>query len=85
MRAYIEDLKGKYYGTSIRYFVNDCPCSIEVWNHTDCHTPSQRQLDYWEMTYEEAKDDGMMCDSHYETENDYNIAKIIVEALNKEK
>lgn len=82
MKIYLEELKGKYYGTVIRYQVSpeDTEKSIEVWDMGD-YTPSRRQLEYWGLSLDEAKEDGIMCDSHYETLRSYDIACVIVDAL----
>ena len=78
MKAEIADLSGKYYGTKVIYGNEH---EITIWTHDKDFTPSKRQLEYWEMTLEEAKEDGIMCDSHYETQEDYEVAKCIVVAL----
>ena len=79
MKADILPLNGKYYGTVIQYGGDR---TIEVWDMEN-YIPSDRQLEYWEMTLEEAKADNMMCDSHYETQESYRIAEAIVKAIRK--
>lgn len=81
MNAYIEPLSGKYYGTKIIIDTGGTtPSELSIWEMGN-HQPSTRQLEKWNMTFGEAKDDGMMCDSHYETELSYKIARIIQKAL----
>jgi hypothetical protein len=74
----IADLSGKYYGTKVIYGNEH---EITIWTHDKDFTPSTRQLAYWELTLDEAKDSDMMCDSHYETQEDYDIAVKICYAL----
>ena len=78
MKAEIADLSGKYYGTKVIYGDEN---EITIWTHYKDFTPSKRQLEYWEMTLEEAKENDMMCDTHYETQEDYEIAKCVASAL----
>jgi len=78
MNAKIQPLKGKYYGTTIELDGGEL---IEVWIMGDW-TPSARQLEYWGMTLQEAQDDGMMCDSHYESADCYKLVERIVKAIN---
>jgi len=80
--AHIQPLEGKYYGTIVELHDG---ARIEIWI-MDGHgiTPSKRQLEKWDMTLEEAKDDDMMCDSHFESARGYGIAEILVDALNTE-
>lgn len=77
MKAKIEPLKGKYYGTTISLENGE---GITVWVMGD-YKPSIRQLEELSMTYEEAKDDDYFCDSHFESETSYKVAVAIVEAL----
>lgn len=69
-------LGGKYYGT----VVNVGHTSIRVWDHLFHETPSRRQLDdyghegrEWDDLDQEEKWD-ITCDSHYETQADYDLA-----------
>jgi hypothetical protein len=81
MEAHIKPLHGKYYGTEIVYQLpGEDVGSLQVWDRGD-GTPSQRQLEDWGMTLQEARDDDMMCDSHYETTLSYRIAEIVRDAL----
>ena len=78
MKAKIDYLKGKYYGTLIGI---DTGGGITVWITEG--NPSQRQLNEWDMTLEEAKADGMLCDAHYETDASYQIACKIRDIINE--
>jgi len=83
MEAEILPLDGKYYGTVIKYkntFGEER--TIKVWNMGD-YTPSQRQLEKWGYTLDEAKEDGMMCDDHFESAECHKIASVICRALNE--
>jgi hypothetical protein len=79
MKAWILPLEGKYYGTQIQL---ENESILEVWL-MDGWKPSKRQLEKWDMTYEEAQEDDQMCDSHYETEFGFSVAEAIVDALQK--
>ena len=84
MKAKILPLKGKYYGTLIEYEsitpYSDNTHELVVWDMGD-FTPSKRQLEDWGYSLEEAKEDDMMSDSHYESSRGYMIAEAIVKAL----
>jgi hypothetical protein len=71
MKWYISPLVGKYYGTKI----SDGEREITVWNgYTG--TVSEREIaDGWTEEY------GF---DHVESDQDYKIAKVICDALNKE-
>ena len=86
MKAEILPLHGKYYGTKV--------CVVELGYHDGYdgdglyikiwaggRIPSERQLADWGCTEAQASDDDMMCDSHYETQMSYDIAKRIADAL----
>ena len=57
-------LSGKYYGTKIEVVWESEKTELSIWKMGD-YIPSTRQLEYWECTYQEAKEDDLMCDSHY--------------------
>ena len=74
-------LEGKYYGT---YVVWPDGRTVRVWNHyvntvsTDpAPRPSARQLQRWGMDEATARAEGMISDSHYETQADFDFATLI--------
>ena len=71
MKVILEPLGGKYYGT--RILVGDG--LIEVWGCGKNQKPSARERKLWEPEEPE------ICDSHYETQGDYEIALAIIAAL----
>lgn len=77
-------LKGKYYGAIIVLrdkFGNDN--EIRVWLADPTGRMSQRQLDYYGYaSNEEAAEDGMFCDCHYESELTFLLAQEIVKTIN---
>jgi hypothetical protein len=80
-RAHIEPLKGKYYGTIV-LFKSGCEMyETKLW-YPDGSDPSDRQLEDWGMTLEEAKADLMTSDNHYETKLTYQAAKALCDWLN---
>jgi len=79
MKAKIEPLEGKYYGTRITLENGE---GITIWVMGD-YKPSIRQLEELSMTYEEAKDDDYFCDSHFESETSFKVAVAIVETLSR--
>ena len=74
--ATIKPLDGKYYGTYVLHKTTE----IKVWYMGD-RKPSQRQLDAWKMTIDEAMEDDMLCDDHYESREGAIIADTICHAL----
>lgn len=74
--AKVLPLGGKYYGTG----VDVGHTAIRVWDHSYYGTPSRRQLDdyghegkEWDDLAPQEKLD-LTCDSHYETQADYDLA-----------
>ena len=84
MKATIEPLQGKYYGTKINFEYIGKRIEkgvIEVWHMGD-YKPSKRQLQYWGVkSIKEAHDNDYPCDSHFETEITYKICVEIKNAL----
>lgn len=75
---------GKYYGTEVTFDLGDGDVvEFTVWKSDD-PVPSKRQLEAWGMTYEEAKADIMISDSHFESETAFNICEEICRRLNRE-
>jgi len=74
--AEVLPLVGKYYGTG----VDIGHATIRVWDHFYYGAPSRRQLDDYghegkewdDLTPKERSD--ITCDSHYETQADYDLA-----------
>ena len=93
MNVYLEPLEGKYYGTTIRFGDN----SVSLWIFDDTWEPSDRELERWRVTREqwdsnEPVDNGWggmspvksmdyTCDSHFESQYCYEIAKLIRDTL----
>lgn len=71
---YIEELEGKYYGTILK---NTMGGSLEIWGLNRLNQPSHRELAKWD-TPEEFE----VYDSHYEDVGDYDLARVIRDALN---
>lgn len=72
-------LEGKYYGSVIELLDES---KIIVWvNDNNWSTPSPRQIEMWGMTLEEAKENDMMCDSHFESARGYKITSAIADML----
>lgn len=86
MKAKLEPLDGKYYGSSISVRLDDGSFGeINVWIHDRRWIPSRRELERWRFkTPEEAKDNDVTCDSHFESDVGYEICLKIVEALNRQ-
>lgn len=85
-KAVILPLDGKYYGTKVKiYFEDDRDTIINIWSGSDWKPSERERISCQECDFE-FKDVNpcydCFCDSHYETENDYNLAKIICDALN---
>jgi len=76
----LKPLSGKYYGTKIEG-PNDM--EIKIWGNR-IGVPSEREVEdkfpYQPPDQEELSN--LMCDGHYEDVGDYEIAKVIVNALN---
>ena len=87
MKAYIKDLKGKYYGTEVVVY-NDSSAvesTIKIWTGLD-YEPSERELKICRDCNSEYKY-GNPCrecfsDSHHESRMDYELSKVICEAIN---
>jgi hypothetical protein len=93
VKAKLLDLEGKYYGTRVEVFdkTGDSAGWVVIWlNPTDEseYAPSRREIeqymgDEWgHPTFEEAKAEYEICDSHYETQLAYDVATKLVEAIN---
>lgn len=95
MKAKILELSGKYYGTEIEVIFNSGEeTTFEVWHSTG--VPSERSLSELGCTIDDWKsnksiDDGwggkcsvreMICDSHYESQETYELCKFIVDCIN---
>jgi len=91
-------LDGKYYGTKIEInFANGDKTEFDIW-YSGSYIPSERYLEkygYTKQQYEnnELVDNGwgnkspiremdLVCDSHFESEETYLLAKFIVDAIN---
>lgn len=99
IKARLLDLEGKYYGTKIEISILGYKYVITLWNNTNDHNPSDRELakngytrKQWEMN--SLVKDGwggkipirevdIVCDSHYECRRTYELAKYIVGALRR--
>lgn len=86
MRAHIKPLERyrKYYGTEIE--ILDGPAKdeiIKIW--VSCGKPSTRELDNFHADLKENGCDDSepyeICDSHYESQLDLDIANAVVKAL----
>lgn len=78
MRAHLEPLKGKYYGTEIAITHEDGEIEcFNVWIHGNNHDASERELA--NMDY---PGDFEYNDSHYETQGCLEICRKIVKAIN---
>lgn len=76
MEAEIESpFTRKYYGT----IISTPHGEIAVW--LDGDDPSAAQLADWGMTLEEAVANDMICDTHYQSQRDYDVAHAILAAL----
>jgi hypothetical protein len=100
MKAELQPLEDKYYGTEIR--IDDADDNefseglIQIWVMGN-YKPSRRGLENlrrnWieetgmEPTDEEWHDEkaSYFCDSHYETETSLHIAELLVKAINEEE
>lgn len=97
MKAVIDSLYGKYYGTTVRILDGKLKGDrISIWFASG--NPSSRQIESWGHTQEEwdsdaEVDDGfggktrlrsggdMICDNHYECDETLRIAEAIVTML----
>lgn len=94
LRAHIEPLGRKYYGTEVTIVDTLDPNSfagIEVWVQIGDYEPSHREvelarnsLDMPNATVDEVKAE-WICDSHYETKLSLEIAEAIVKYINEER
>lgn len=97
MKAEIEPLKGKYYGTSVSIEINGVHSgAVSLWLPGD--RPSDRELANYGLNASDWDkntpiDDGwggkeplrksdLWCDSHHETQQTYELAQLICEAIN---
>ena len=97
MKAHIEDLSGKYYGTTVDVEIDSGnTTSIEVWANSN--EPSKRQLEEDGYTQEDwdnnalvetgyggkgkIRESDLFCDNHFETKESYLLASIICDAIN---
>lgn len=76
------DLAGKYYGTR----VDIGHTTVTVWDHSEHTQPSRRELDNnghkgreWDELSRDERFD-ITCDTHYETQADYDLARLIAAA-----
>lgn len=96
--AKLKPLLGKYYGTEIEVVSSDnVKATIKIWDSGD-YTPSNRYLESYGYTEEQWKNnvlvyDGwngkapirsldLVCDSHFESKQSYDLAVEIVNRLN---
>ena len=89
--------EGKYYGTRVRIRRAGYEWEVKFWNMADGN-PSNRELEYHGVTREQWDDNLLMpdgwggesptrevmdfCDSHYESQMTYDMAKEYVDFLN---
>lgn len=85
--ASLRHLGGKHYGSIIDLRdERGHEYQVKLWISDPTHRMSQRQLDYYNYaSNEEAQDDGMPCDCHYESERQYLLAQAIVNVINNFK
>jgi len=83
MKATILPLANKYYGTIIQLQEDDAVAEIKVWTHLMNSTkPSRRQMKSWGVkTLKEAQEQDFLCDTHYETDFDYKLAKAMLQGI----
>ena len=97
MKATIQPLKGKHYGTDIEVVDGDISTIISVWCNAD-YVPSDRELEERGYTREqwdkndivadgwggeiEIQSSGIICDGHFESQWQYALCQKIVKALN---
>lgn len=88
MKARLQPLTGKYYGTRIDTDFG----TIDVWLSGDMpwtREPSAREKAEWPIpsaengSLEDIRSD-MMCGGHYETQLSFDVATVIVDAINRE-
>jgi len=84
MKALLEPLDGKYYGTEVSIVHTDEDPNefqggtIQIWVMGN-HEPSRRELEGYPDEYGFEFE---ICDTHYETETGLEIAELLVEAVN---
>lgn len=98
MKAELLELSGKYYGTEVQITTDSgYEYVIKLWNNGGCE-PSARVLngictiDEWRdnatltIDYEEikAKDVVEICDSHFESQDTYLLARKMIDLINDE-
>ena len=82
MIARMLPLKDKYYGTEIIIDTTlEESIVLNIWIMGNCK-PSLRQLAAWDYPTPDIVGD-MICDSHFESEDCYNVSKFIVNAINE--
>tara|TARA_Y100000310_G_scaffold43459_1_gene40540 strand:+ start:2348 stop:2647 length:300 start_codon:yes stop_codon:yes gene_type:complete len=97
MKAELEELNGKYYGTIVNISDGEVETSITIWD-SGTFIPSDRELeshgftrDEWENDVE--TDDGwggkttvrkldIVCDSHFESRWTHEFAQKLVDSIN---
>jgi hypothetical protein len=98
MKAELKPLAGKYYGTEIEITDGSLrDLSFKLWKSTG--NPSDRELEKYGYTREHwennevtdtqlgkfaVKDLDIICDSHYESQEVYHLAKAIVNFINSQ-
>lgn len=83
MDAKILPLDGKYYGTKIEYRNPQGKVhTIELWDCND-YQPSQRELTQYDVSLSQWRDDGMCCDTHFESAFTYDLAMYLADCLHK--
>lgn len=98
MKAELLPLNGKYYGTKIKVFFDDGGTTtlelwytdgepstreIESWGHTQKEWDENALVDNWGCGKERIKEMDYRCDSHYESKTTYDLAQLIVSAINE--
>ena len=97
MKAELQSLKGKYYGTIIKITHEDYTTEVTIWRNAD-FTPSNRYLESYGYTEQQWTDNALVdngwgelvpireldlvCDSHFESKFSYELALKILEKLN---
>lgn len=72
--------KGKYYGTEI---VDARGAEVlRLWEHEAGDVPSEREKESFGPDWSEQTWSEYCCDSHWECQSDYLLARFIVKALN---
>jgi hypothetical protein len=84
MKAWLKPLDGKYYGSRIGLFCDDgTEAEINVWIHDSRYRPSRRELKHSGcVSVEEARDNDVTSDCHFESDTCHSVCLKIVNALN---